>query len=291
MSQDEKYDADRHTKLDPSSGDKLHDLQLLHDLAVINARAMTELGPLPVGGLPIVRRRKPNLPGSISAVPPSTGADHPENETMDFKSMAVAASVALAACAPVHDSSASVEEGKHKPLRKLNPNPKRAYLITMRVEGAPGPFAVLEGVAHYEVENIECGRYLKFAGTFPGMGSSETFDMSRISETEYQGTVYTDLILDEDYFGRGVCRWKFIGMDGFLRATSDKRTTRFRPWVDDDEVYSQKSVTTYFWKERYPREEGYDNFAEFGDETLDSVPLDKRHEFFTITLTSREVKP
>ena len=272
-------------------GDKLHDLQLLHDLAIINARAMTELGPLPAGGLPIMRRRKPNLPGSISAVPPSTGADHPENETMDFKSMAAAASMALAACAPVQDSSASVEEGKHKPLRRLNPNPKRAYLITMRIEGAPGPFAVLEGVAHYEVENLECGRYLKFAGTFPGMGSSETFEMSRISETEYQGTVYADLILDEDYFGRGVCRWKFIGMDGFLRATSDKRTTRFRPWVDDDEVYSQRSVTTYFWKERYPREEGYDNFAEFGDATLDSVPLDKRHEFFTITLTSREVKP
>ncbi len=94
---------------------------------------------------------------------------------MDFKSMAVAASMALAACSPVQDAS------EDEALRKLNPDPKRTYLITMRIEGAPGPFAVVEGVAHYEVENRECGRYLKIAGTFPDMTSSETFEMVRLS--------------------------------------------------------------------------------------------------------------
>lgn len=284
-------DMDPRMKLRTNKGDKLHDLQLLRDLEIINARTVVEMGPLPAGGFPVVPKRKPKLPASSSIMPPSADAGHQENETMGFKSMTVAASLALAACVPAQEGSLPVDRSEDAPLRKLNPQPERAYLIRMKMEGAPGPFAVVEGVAHYEVENRECGRYLKVAGTFPRMTSSETFEMTRVSETEYQGTVYPDLILAEDYFGRGMCRWRFLGMDGFLRATSDKRTTRFRPWIDDDEIYSQKSVTTYFWKERYPREEGYDNFAEFGDETLDSVPMDKRHEFFTITLTSQEVKP
>ncbi|SOD56778.1 hypothetical protein SAMN06296416_1114 [Pseudoxanthomonas wuyuanensis] len=209
---------------------------------------------------------------------------------MDLRAMAVAASVALAACAPVQDSPGSDEKADEKPLRKLNPNPQRAYTVTMKIEGAPGPFAVVEGVAHYEVENRECGRYLKFAGTFPRMTSSETFEMTRISENEYRGMVYADLILDEDYFGRGVCRWKFIGMDGFLRATADERDTRFRPGMNDDEVYAQKSETKHFWSGYYPRANS-ENFAEFGDRTLDTVPEDKHHEFFAITLSSREVQP
>ena len=151
-------------------GDKLHDLQLLHDLAIINASAMTELGPLPAGGFPVVPKRRPNLPGSVSAVPPSTHTDHQENETMDFKSMAVMASMALAACTPVQDASTSAEGREGEPLRKLNPNPERAYVITMKIEGAPGPFAVVRGSAQYDVENApECGRYLKFAGVHPGM--------------------------------------------------------------------------------------------------------------------------
>ncbi|KAF1718811.1 hypothetical protein CSC75_18085 [Pseudoxanthomonas wuyuanensis] len=218
-------------------------------------------------------------------------AGHQENETMDFKSMAVAASMALAACAPVQDSPGSGEQSEEEPLRKINPNPKRAYVITMKIEGAPGPFAVVEGVAHYEVENRECGRYLKFAGTFPRMTSSETFEMTRISENEYRGMVYADLILDEDYFGRGVCRWKFIGTDGFLRATADERDTRFRPGMNDDEVYAQKSVTTYFWKERYPRSQtedfpsfGYTDRTRFAPHILDN-------DLFTITLVSQEVQP
>jgi hypothetical protein len=43
------------------------------------------------------------------------------------------------------------------------------------------------------------------------------------------------------------------------------------------------------WSEYYPRA-GVDNFAEFGSKTLDKVPLERRNEFFTITLASKEVQ-
>lgn len=292
MSQDDKYDADRHTKLDPNRRDKLHDLQLLHDLAIINARTVSELGPLPASGLPAAPKRKPNLAASSSILPLSADAGHQENEKMDFKSMVVAASMALAACAPVQDSSTSVEEGEDRPLRKLNPAPKRAYTITMTIENAPGPFAVVRGSAQYDVENApECGRYLKFAGVHPGMTSMETFPLTQVSDNEYQGTVYADLLLDEDYFGRGVCRWKFMQAQVILKATGADGETRFLPSLLSEEVHGQESQTKYFWKDRYPRSQT-DNFPSFGQE--DRTKLAKRisdDELFIIRLTSREVRP
>lgn len=211
---------------------------------------------------------------------------------MDFKSMAAAASMALAACAPVQDFSTSVEEGKDKPLRKLNRNPKRAYTISMTIENAPGPFAVVRGSAQYDVENhVECGRYVEFSGVHLSMTSLEDFPLTKVSDAEYRGIVYSDLIMDEDYFGRGVCRWKLTQAQVILKATGEDADTRFLPDLGAEAVHAEKSETRYFWKERYPREDGYDRFPEFGDMTLDEVPDGRRGEFFAIKLTAQEVKP
>ena len=37
-----------------------------------------------------------------------------------------------------------------------NPEPKIAYRITMTITGAPGPFAWMRPIAHYDVTNREC---------------------------------------------------------------------------------------------------------------------------------------
>lgn len=274
-------------------GDKLHDLQLLHDLAIINARTVAEMGPLPAGGFPVVPKRRPNLPGSLSAVSPSALADHQENETMDLKCMAVAASMALAACAPAQDTSTSAEGGEDKPLRKLNPNPERAYVITMKIEGAPGPFAVVRGSAQYDVENApECGRYLKFAGVHPGMTSMENFPLTQISGNEYQGTVYADLLLDEDYFGRGVCRWKFMQAQVVLKAADTDEETRFLPSLRAEDVYAEIHETRYFRKEIYPRDVKMDRLPSFGQTDRSKFAPDiSDDDLFAIRLKSQEVRP
>lgn len=53
-------------RLRPNTNDRLHDLQLLQDSQCINDRAVREHGPLPMGGLPVQVKRKPNLPKSTS---------------------------------------------------------------------------------------------------------------------------------------------------------------------------------------------------------------------------------
>lgn len=179
-----------------------------------------------------------------------------------------------------------------EPLRKLNPQPKRAYTITMTLADAPGPFASVEGVAHYSVTNsAECGRKIPIAGAFPSISTSELFTLTRVSDTEYVGTVYADLIVDEDYFGRGICRWEFTSVSMHLRATTNDGDTRFIPNIHADAVLALGSDTKYFWKARYPRVEDYDGFPVFGETSLASVPESRRGEFFTITLAAKEAQP
>lgn len=288
-------------KLCANGGDKLHDLQLLRDLSIINARTLGELGPLPAGGFPVVPKRRPNLPGSISAVSPSTGADHQENETMAFKPMAVAAGMALAACAPTenpsHDgrSPHAVESRKDEsPMQahkfRLNPNPKQRYDITMSIRDAPGPFEYVRFRASYEAKG--CSYVIsEFEGVRGHPEHHVELDFRKLDDHTYVGTLYLDAMVDEDYYGNGVCHWQMTGMGVGLKATGAEKETRFSSSLMLESIQGQRSQETYLWKDRYPREEGYDNFPEFGEETLDKVPIDERDEFFAITLTSREVQP
>lgn len=180
-------------------------------------------------------------------------------------------------------TNAPIEEGE--PQRKLNSAPKHGYVITMTLKEAPGPFASIEAVAQYTVENsAECGKKIPIAGVFPRITTNEPFEMTRVSDSEYRGTLYTDLVLDEDYFGRGVCRWMFVEARVRLRATNDERDTRFVPSLLAESILHGGEDTKYFWKENYPRVPAYDAYPEVGEASLDKIPLDRHGEFFTITL-------
>ncbi|WP_267224920.1 peptidoglycan-binding domain-containing protein [Dyella silvae] len=69
--------------------DALHDLQLLRDLEIINARTAKELGPLPKGGLPVQVKRKPisTRPGVVMANEPQ------EQDAMKLSHWAAAAAL------------------------------------------------------------------------------------------------------------------------------------------------------------------------------------------------------
>ncbi len=51
-------------------------------------------------------------------------------------------------------------------LAKLNPSPRKAYELVLRLKDAPGDFAVVEGVAQYDVSNEDqCGHIEPATGT------------------------------------------------------------------------------------------------------------------------------
>jgi len=184
------------------------------------------------------------------------------------------------------------------PLRKLNPAPTQAYEIRLTLANASdlsstadgkSPFTVVEGTAQFDVSNgARCGKSNALSGHVPTLTSHEPFRLSRISATEYAGTVYADMLLHEDYYGQGVCHWALTEARVALRARADIADTRFVAGLPTKEVLAGGIQVRYFWKGYYPRfEDG--QHADYGRAQLDAVPADKLAEFFTVTLTARKI--
>lgn len=184
------------------------------------------------------------------------------------------------------------------PLRKLNPAPTQAYEIRLTLANASdlssavdgkSPFTVVEGTAQFDASNgARCGKSNAQSGHVPTSASHEPFRLSRVSATEYVGTVYADMLLDEDYYGRGVCHWTLTEARVALRARADIADTRFVAGLPAKEVLAGGAQARYFWKGYYPRfEDG--QHADYGRNQLDAVPADKLNEFFTVTLTARKI--
>lgn len=75
-----------------------------------------------------------------------------------------------------------------------------------------------------------------------------------------------------------------------LQGATDDRATRFVADLPATAVEGGLDKTKYFWKGYYPRAT-MTNYADFGDDTIDHLPAEKRGEFFAVTLTAEEVQP
>ncbi|MEE7546918.1 hypothetical protein HF319_07680 [Xanthomonas sp. Kuri4-1] len=185
---------------------------------------------------------------------------------------------------------ADVEAGG-RGLAKVNPSPRRAFEITLTLKDAPGVFGLVQGGAQYDVTNEqECGRIQPETGTAGRITSQEDFALKKVSDTEYRGTVYLDLMQDEDYYGRGVCHWEFSGASVLLKATGAEAETRFLSFIDAKAVTAQQSLTKYYWSERYPRSEMSD-FPDMGELDTAKFKPEIRDKLFTLTLASKEAAP
>ena len=199
--------------------------------------------------------------------------------------------LALAACNPLSSFG-------NKPVSdyKINSSPEQRYDITMTIANAPGPFASMEGLVQYDVSNSLC---LPPPDSNPGGYSAHMtrhipFVLTRVSETHYTGTVFADLMLDEDYHGRGVCHWKVVQARVHMKATGADGETLFIPSLSVENLFAGKAVTTYFLKKSYPRhpESTLENPVAFGQSDRSKMMSTiKDDELFTITLTPKEGQP
>ena len=209
--------------------------------------------------------------------------------------LACAVLVPIAACnnrqnrseAPMNASPQAAAAGA--PQRKLNSNPTKAYEIRMTLANAPGGFELINAAAQFDVQNPgECGNIDPVIGAIPRITSNEPITLKKVSDTEYTGIVYLDQIVDEDYFGRAVCHWALAEARVVLKATGDEANTRFIFGLPAEKVIAGGQEPRYFWSGSYPRAK-MDAFRDLGDASLDKVPADKRDEFFSITLSAKEI--
>jgi hypothetical protein len=184
---------------------------------------------------------------------------------------------------------------KIKPEYRENPSPKQAYRLTMTIKDAPGPLEIIASAAQYDVVNREC---LPPPKDNPGGRSSPVpttdipFELTQVSEGVYVGTVYADAMIDEDYHGRGVCRWQLIQARAHLKATGAEGETKFIAGLSQNhgEFQSAKSKTLYYWKGQYPHA-GVENFPDFGKAEPERFKPELRDELFSITLVTEEISP
>jgi hypothetical protein len=198
----------------------------------------------------------------------------------------LAAAMLLSSCQ--NPGTPAMSTSMHDTMIKENPNPKQAYRIEMRIENAPGPFGLVEGSAHYDVQNHdECGKINNIAGTIPRIMASPEITWVHKGEGVYETVVHADRLLDEDYYGRGVCHWAMTGAGAILKATGAEGETRFLPNISAADVVSGKAVTLHFVADRYPTVEAYKDFADFGETDLTSFKPEFQDKVFTVTLTPK----
>ncbi|CAB3759123.1 MULTISPECIES: hypothetical protein [Burkholderia] len=94
-----------------------------------------------------------------------------------------------------------------EPAFRLNPHPSRPYEITVTVKDAPAPFDSIGIHVLYQVVNDRCIRVLRGSGATPVLERSVPVELTRVGGNRYTGTMFADLMQDEDYFGLGTCHW------------------------------------------------------------------------------------
>lgn len=205
--------------------------------------------------------------------------------------LALLALVPLAACSPYADAERDVAAGG-RGLAKLNPAPKQAYELVLTLKDAPGPFAIVEGVAQYDVSNYEdCGRIIWSTGTAGRITSQEPVELRRTGENEYRGMFYLDRMQDQDYYDRGTCHWTLTGVGAMLRATNGEADTRFLTYVNKERMDAGSPLTLYYPKTAYPSAELAANFPARGKEDPSAYKEELRNALFSSTTTVQKLVP
>lgn len=169
-----------------------------------------------------------------------------------------------------------------KPDIKQNPNPRMRYEITVKVEGAPGAFDSVTGFVQYRVTNERCVPLQPISGATVPPEEDIPLALTRVNDNEYKGTVYSDLLQDEDYYGLGVCRWSMVAVVTELK----KDAVTFSPDLSSSELAEREPKSTYFWKGDYLNAET--ERSEIGNRQRAYFKQAIQGELFTVTLTSEE---
>ena len=143
--------------------DKLYELQLQQDVAIINSRTAAELGPLPLGGVPVAPKRRPDV--KYDKLRANQTIDS-EDDDMSMKNTISAAAVAigLAACQPTvgkppsqpADSAAPQAASENNiSARDVSPDSDLNDAVKVAYETNQGALADSAEHTHFEGEDAQ----------------------------------------------------------------------------------------------------------------------------------------
>ena len=191
------------------------------------------------------------------------------------------------------EKSMSIQEQTEARFQ-LNPHPKQAYRLRIKINDAPGPLVSMNDTyirymardCSYVINHIE--------GVTSHPRKYVDIPLRQVGKNEYEASFYFDAVQDEDYFGEGVCHWKPDGFGGTFKATGKEEETGFTISDVMRNLLEKKTLTKYYWKWSYPyftREDGSisPDFVNFGITSPELYSAEEHKEMFTITVTLEEV--
>jgi hypothetical protein len=146
-------------------------------------------------------------------------------------------------------TTAACGQAMKQPDIKLNPQPKMRYELTLSVHDAPGPFESVSGFMQYEVQNEqECVPADAISGHHQRLSVDPDIEFKRVGDSQtYKGTVYLDLVQDDDYYGLGMCHWKMVGFSAVMKAGE----VTFNPYISGEQIAKMQPKTEFFAKKIY----------------------------------------
>ena len=206
---------------------------------------------------------------------------------------AVLSVLSLNACGG-SEKSMSIQEQTEARFQ-LNPHPKQAYRLRIKINDAPGPLKLMGNMSvGYKAEN--CSYIINHIEGAPANPEKRVRTVIRqLGEFEYETVVYADAMQDEDYFGEGICHWKPEGFGVAFKATGSPDETKFNFGDFLDDLIEKKMLVKYYWKWAYPyskREDGslYSDSVDFGIVSPEIYSPEEHKKMFTITVTLEEVQ-
>lgn len=207
---------------------------------------------------------------------------------------------ALTACAnpPMDDEFSTfpgdrpneIQRGAKPPVPRRNPDAV-PYDITLRIENAPGPFGKVRAAMVYRVENERClPRLGGMSGTRVTASEFIAIPLESTGPAQWQGRFQDDLLLDEDYYGLGICRWQLAGVSVEMLATGAAGETSFSEFLFPVDLKSGASTKAYFVQRHYPRAEMSD-FPASGERDILKFKPEVRDRLFALVADVRQVRP
>jgi hypothetical protein len=171
---------------------------------------------------------------------------------------------------------------------KPNPAPHQRYQLTLTFAGLPAAVNELKGSLDFEVTNrdsvpLDYGRAV--GGVLLTPQHSVPVEFTRSDDGAFTAMVNADALLNEDYYGLGVCEWSLISATVRFRSP----TTPFVGGMGGDALIAGNTVTQHYLQRDFEHKPEVMDVV-FGEDSATFYQTSAGPQF-TLTISARKESP
>jgi len=118
------------------------------------------------------------------------------------------------------------------------------------------------------------------------MITSRNIPLEKVSDVEFKGRVYEDLLQNGNYYGRAQCRWGLAGLHVIFLATGAEDETEFQIFMDRASLFAGTDLRLFYPGKDYPRAERTAGYPSFGISDVNEYTPKYREGAFSASVKS-----